>query len=159
LARRAQLGPEGAGPVLRRTLKYQLIMALPVAVGLALLAPRVVPFLFHHGDFLEAGVSLRILSLGLPLIFLNLTSRYVLAALDAQRSYLRAMGLGLAVNVALCAALARPLGSVGACLGLLGGELAVFLACQRTLGRYLSLAALLADAARPALAAAVMGLV
>ena len=159
LARRAQLGPEGVAPVLRRTFKYQLIMALPLAAGLALLAPRVIPFLFRGGDFHPAGVALRILSLGLPLIFLNLTSRYVLAALDAQRPYLQAIALGLVVNLALCAALARPLGAVGACVGLLGGELAVFLACQRTLGRFVSVGALLAEAARPALAAAVMALV
>ncbi len=159
LARRAPLGPEGVGPVLRKTLKVQLVMALPLAVGLALLAERVIPILFHGGGFLPAGVALRILSLGLPLIFLNLTSRYVLAALDAQRAYLRAIALGLAVNVALSAALAGALGFVGACVGLLAGELAVFLMCQRTLGRYVSTPAVLAELARPALAAAAMGLV
>jgi len=158
-ARRAQLSPNGIGPVLRKTIKYQLVMALPIAVGLSLLSERVIPFLFHHGDFLAASGALRVLSLGLPLIFLNLTSRYVLAALDAQRSYLLAIVIGLGVNVALSAVLARPLGAVGACLGLLGGELAVFLACQRTLGRHVSIPAVMAELARPALAAAVMGLV
>jgi O-antigen/teichoic acid export membrane protein len=158
-ARRAQMSPDGIGRVLCKIIKIQLVMAMPIAVGLSLLSERVIPFLFHHGDFTAASGALRVLSLGLPLIFLNLTSRYVLAALDAQRSYLVAIVFGLVVNVGLSAALARPLGAVGACLGLLGGELAVFLACQRTLGRHLAIPAVIAEAARPALAALVMGLV
>lgn len=158
-SRRAQHGVSGFAPVLRKTVKYQLIMALPLAVGLALLAERVIPFLFQRGGFLEASDALRVISLGLPLIFLNLTARYLLAALDSQRSYLLAIAVGLVVNVAVTAALARPLGAVGAGLGLLAGELAVFLACQRTLGRYVGIPALLAEAGRPALAALVMGLV
>jgi O-antigen/teichoic acid export membrane protein len=159
LARRAQLGRDGIASLVRRTFKYQLVMALPIAVGLALLAPRVIPFLFHGGSFVQAGGALRILSLGLPLIFLNLTARYVLTALDAQRSYLIAIAIGLVVNVALSAALARPLGFTGACVGLLGGELAVFIACQRTLGRYVPVSAVLLELGRPAIAAAGMGLV
>jgi len=157
-ARRAQLGGDRIGPVLRKTLRYQLVMAMPIAVGLSLLAERVIPFLFHRADFQAAAGALQVLSLGLPLIFLNLTSRYVLAALDAQRSYLSAILLGLGVNVGLSAALAGPFGAVGAALGLLGGELAVFLACQRALGRHVGLRVVLAEAVRPALAAAVMGL-
>src|SRR5439155_17069734 len=97
-ARRAQLGRDRVGPVLRKILRYQLVMAMPVAVGPSLMAERVIPFLFHRADFQAAAGALRVLSLGLPLIFLNLTSRYVLAALDAQRSYLTAILLGLAVN-------------------------------------------------------------
>jgi O-antigen/teichoic acid export membrane protein len=157
LARRAQVGPAGIGPVLRKTLRYQLVMAMPIGIGLSLLAERVIPFLFHHGDFRAAAGALQVLSLGLPLIFLNLTSRYVLAALGAQRSYLSAILLGLGVNLGLSAALAGPLGSVGAALGLLGGELMVFFACQRALGRYVGMRAVLAESLRPALAAAVMG--
>ena len=158
-ARRAQLGASGIGPVLRKTIKYQLVMAMPIAVGLSLLAERVIPFLFHGGGFANAGPALRILSLGLPLIFLNLTSRYVLAAMDSQRSYLYAILAGLMVNVGLGAAFAAPLGAAGASLGLLGGELAVFLMCQRTLGRHVGVSAVLSELGRPALAAVVMGLV
>ena len=158
IARRAQNGSRGMGDVLRKTIKYQLVMAVPIAVGLSLLAERVIPFLFRHGDFHAAGGALRILSLGLPLIFLNLTSRYVLTAMNAQRSYLVAIVIGLAVNLALSAVLARPLGAVGACVGLLGGELAVFLACQRILGRFVGITTIVAEMAKPALAGVVMGL-
>jgi O-antigen/teichoic acid export membrane protein len=157
LARARQVGPHGVGSVLRRTLRYQLVMAMPIAVGLSLLAERVIPVPVPPRRLRAASGALKVLSLGLPLIFLNLTSRYVLAALDAQRSYLSAIMVGLAVNVGLSAALAGPFGSVGAALGLLGGELAVFIACQRALGRYMGLRAVLAESVRPALAALVMG--
>jgi O-antigen/teichoic acid export membrane protein len=159
IARRAQLGKELIGPVLRKTIKYQVVMAMPIAVGLSLLAERVIPFLFHQADFVAAAGALRIMSLGLPLIFLNLTARYVLTAMDAQRSYLLAILLGLGVNVALTASLAGPFGASGACLGLLGGELAVLIAWQRKLRHHVGWRAVVAESARPALAAAAMGLI
>ena len=158
-SRRAKLDPEGIGRVLRRTVKYQIVMAVPIAVGLAIMAERVIQFLFHGGGFVEAGGALRVISLGLPLVFLNLTARYMLTALDAQRAYLSAIVVGLMVNVGLSAAFAAPLGATGAAVGLLAGELAVFLVCQRTLRRHVGVGPVLAELGRPALAALVMGLV
>src|SRR5262249_7967981 len=51
------------------------------------------------------------------------------------------------------------LGFLGACIGLLAGELAVFLTCQRTLGRYLPMTDILRESVKPTLAALAMGLV
>jgi len=90
---------------------------------------------------------------------LNLMSRYVLAALNQQRAYLRAIALGLIVNVAVSASVIRALGFMGACLGLLAGELAVLIVCLRTLSRYLPVRDLLRESVKPMAAALVMGLV
>ena len=157
LARAAQLGPDSVRTVLRSAVKYQLLAALPLSVGLFLLSTRVVRLLLHGGSFQQAGIALMVLSLGLALIFLNLMSRYVLAALDQQRAYLRAIVVGLVVNVALSAALIHTIGFLGACVGLLGGEITVLLVCQRTLGRHLPAASLFREAVRPLAAALGMG--
>jgi len=159
LARGAQRGVEAVRPVLRSAIKFQFLAALPISVGLALLSGRVVPLLLHHGDFRKAGVALMIISLGLSLIFLNLLSRYVLTAFDQQRAYLRAILVGLAVNVATSAALIPTLGFVGACVGVLAGEVAVTIVCQWTLARYAPPGDLLREAVRPLAAALGMGVV
>ncbi len=159
LARAAQLGAEAVRPTLRRAVKFQFLIAFPMTVGLVLLAERLIPLLFHGGGFRESAVALKVIGLGLTLIFLNLMSRYVLAAMNEQRAYLRAIVTGLVVNVGASAALIPSLGFLGACIGLLAGELTVLFGCQWTLRRYLPYPDLLREAGRPLLAALGMGVV
>ena len=159
LARAAQHGADAVRPTLRRAVKFQFLIAFPLTVGLVLLAERLIPLLFHGDSFSQSAIALRVIGLGLTLIFLNLMSRYVLAALNEQRAYLRAIVTGLIVNVSVSAVLIPSIGFMGACVGLLAGELAVMLGCQWTLRRYLPPGDLLREAGRPLLAALGMGVV
>jgi O-antigen/teichoic acid export membrane protein len=159
LARAARRGAEAIRPTLRRAVKFQFLIAMPMSVGLFLLAERIIPLLFHGGGFRESAIALRTIGLGLILIFLNLMSRYVLAALDEQRAYLRAIVFGLIVNVGVSATLIPGMGYLGACFGLLAGEFTVMLGCQLTLRRYLPMLDLVREAGRPLLAALGMGAV
>lgn len=157
LSRAAHLGAEAVRPVLRSAVKFQFLAALPLSVGLFLLSRRVVPLLLHRGSFERAGVALGVMSLGLTLIFLNLMSRYVLAAVDRQRAYLGAILVGLAVNATVSVLTIRTQGYIGACLGLLAGEAAVLLVCQHTLARFAPRWELAREGIRPLLAALAMG--
>lgn len=159
LARLVPQGPRRVGAALRRLIKFQLLAALPLSVGLFLLAEPVLRLLFHVDGVRQAGMALKVISLGLALIFLNLMCRYVLAALDEQRSYLRAMVLGLLVNVVLSAALIHWMGFTGACLGLIAGELTVLAICMQGLRDYVHPLDFLRELWRPFLAAAGMGAV
>lgn len=159
LARVAQRGAEAVRPTLRRAIKFQFLIAFPITVGLVLLAERLIPLLFHGGGFRQSALALKVIGLGLTLIFLNLMSRYVLAALNEQRAYLRAIVGGLVVNVATSAALIPSIGFMGACAGLLAGELAVLFGCQWTLRRHVAYGDLLRQAWRPLIAALGMGVV
>ena len=159
LSRGAQVGADGVRPVLRSAVKFQFLAALPISVGLFLLSRRVVPLLLHHGNFERAGVALSVMSLGLTLIFLNLMSRYVLAAVDQQRAYLKAILVGLVVNATVSALTIRSYGYIGACLGLLAGEGAVLLVCQHALARFAPRWELAREGIRPLLAALAMGAV
>jgi O-antigen/teichoic acid export membrane protein len=145
--------------VLRSAIKFQFLAALPISAGLFLLSGRIVPMLLHHGDFRKAGVALMIISLGLGPIFLNLMFRYVLTALDLQGAYFRAILVGLFVNSVVCFVSIPRIGFVGACVGLLGGELAVLLMCQLALASYSSAEDLVREAVRPLAAAVGMGAV
>ncbi len=98
------------------------------------------------------------MSLGLTVMFLNLSSRYLLAALDRQRQYLRAILTGLIVNAVLCVVLIPSLGFLGACGALLGAEVAIAIVCHHALGGRVHLNELAGAAAKPLLAALGMGL-
>ncbi len=148
--------PELARP-LRAAFKYQLLVSLPLAAGLLLLADRIVPLLFHDASgYSQAGAALGITSLALPFVFFNLQSRYLLAAVGRQRVYLWAVVAGLVVNAIGCALTVPAWGVLGASWTFVSAELLVFVVCHRTLAGQVSYAALLGEAVRPALAAGVM---
>ena len=142
---------------LRAALKYQLLVALPIAAGLVLVADAIVPVMFHdRSGFGDAGAALRVMALAIPCVFLNLHARYLLAALDRQRRYLAAVALGLAVNVVGCIATARAFGALGAAWTFVAAEAVVFVVCQRALPAESRLWAMLAEVWRPLGAVALM---
>jgi O-antigen/teichoic acid export membrane protein len=157
LARGARGAPDGLRSDLRRTYRYVLVAAFPLTIGLALLAPALIEMLFHGRGFERSALALRGLSPALPLIFLNLASRYALAALDRQERYLRGVFAGLVVNAGLCAALVPLRGFMGACIAYVAAELTIWLVCQHALAHLVAPAELARDAAKPLLAAAGMG--
>lgn len=159
IARYAKHDPQKLRDALRKTSKYQIVVTLPMVVGLYLLSERVIPLLFHGDDFQSAGTALKIMSLGLTVIFLNLMARYVLAALERQQDYLKSIVAGFVVNAALCFALIPRFGFLGAIVAYLAAELAILCVCQWTLRRFVPVLDLLRDSVRPFLAAAGMGLV
>ena len=157
-ARRRGFERSGLAGPLRAALKVQLLAAVPIAAGLALLAGRIVPLLFHDGGYDRAAAALSVTALALPFVFLNLNARYLLAALGRQRAYLAAVCVGLAVNVAGCALSVRAFGALGAAWTFVAAEVLVFAVCQRALAAELPAAALAAEAWRPLAAAALMAL-
>jgi O-antigen/teichoic acid export membrane protein len=159
LSRVAVVGPSAVRPVLRRAVKFQLISALPLTVGLFALADRIVPILLKGADFAQAGVALQVMSVGFVFIFLNLMARYVLTALDSQRTYFLAILAGLVVNVAVSLLLIGRYGAAGACAALIAGELTVVVICAAALAKYLPLADWWREVPRPLAAALAMGLV
>jgi O-antigen/teichoic acid export membrane protein len=157
LSRQAQRGDSAISRALVRTTKYQLMITMPVMVGLFLLAQRLVPMLLHGGNYGQAGVALKVMSLGLTFVFLNLMARYILTAIDRQRHYLNAVLLGLATNAALCAVLIPRWRFLGACVAWVGAEAAIFTVCQMALSRYVSLGETIRQGQKPLLAALAMG--
>jgi len=144
---------------LRAALKYQLLVALPIAAGLVLVADAIVPVMFHdRSGFGDAGAALRVMALAIPCVFLNLHARYLLAAIGRQRVYLAAVCVGLVANVVGCLVTARAFGALGAAWTFLGAEILVFAVCQASLAATVPLTALLAQAWRPLAAALLMGL-
>ena len=140
------------------TFKYLVMTALPLTAGLFLLAPPIISLLFLGRGFDPAATGLEVLSLSLVLSFLNISSRYVLTALDRQRQYLHAIVAGVIANVALCAALIPHFGFLGACGAFLGAEATIWVMCRRALAVRPPLRELAREALIPLIAAVGMGL-
>jgi len=142
---------------LRSASKYQLLVSLPLAAGLFMVADRMVPLLFREGAGYERAAStLGVTSLALPFVFLNLQSRYLLAAVGRQRVYLFGVVTGLLVNVLGCLLTVPAFGVTGAAWTFVVAEMLVFVACHGALARHLGYGALFREALRPAAAALIM---
>jgi O-antigen/teichoic acid export membrane protein len=159
LARRAVHQPQPLRHALRHTYRAQALLSPALTVGLFLLAEPIVALLFRGDAMRPAAQGLRIMSLSMTLLFLNLTSRYALTAMDRQREYLKAIVAGLLAGVGTGLLLIPAHGFRGACVATVAGELATAWVCHRALRQQLSMRRLLADLWRPALAALGMGAV
>ncbi len=157
LSRRAQLGREAMETPLLHTTKYQLLVALPLTAALLTLAPQLVPFLFPKGGYGDAVVAFQVTSLALLFVFMNLMARYVLTAVDRQSDYLRAIVVGMVVNIVLCALLIPRFRFLGAGAAWVIAEISIFAVCQWSLSSYVRFAAVLRELWRPLLAALAMG--
>lgn len=155
-ARHARNDPIALRRGLRYALKYQCVLALPLTVGLFMLAPRVIALLFHRPGYEQAALGLQVTSLGLPMIFLNLLSRYSLAAMDRERRYLHAVLVGLLVNLAACALLVPRWGFLGACTAYIGAETSITLVSWSGLFRFIGPFDRVSTLVKPAVAAAGM---
>jgi len=120
----------------RRTLRFLSVLALPIPVALTVLADRVIG-LFFDAAFAGAVPALQVLSWALVLVFPNALYANLFTALGRQGLYAASAGACLGVNLVVDLLLIPRLGVLGACLGTLAAELALFAAgtgCLRRLG-------------------------
>jgi O-antigen/teichoic acid export membrane protein len=119
--RRHAESEEGAGPLYQRALGGIVLIGVPAAVGLYLVAPRAVILLF--GESFGAAVPvLRILA---PLVFANCVSRIMavfLLAIDRIAARSRHEARAMAVNLIGLLVLVPPFGIAGAALAILVAE-------------------------------------
>jgi O-antigen/teichoic acid export membrane protein len=113
LARRAEGDPGAMRAAQDRTLQAMLLLAFPLAMGLAMLAPALVLF-FTRDEVASYGSSatiLAILAWFLPLSFVNGLIQYVLIARNQQRAITGAFLVGAVFNL-LANLLAMPLATL-----------------------------------------------
>jgi len=82
------------------TVRYLLLISIPVSVGMILLAPKILGLLYG-ASFETAGPALKIMALGFPLLCLNDLASYLLLSQNKTRSVLRIAGLAVVFNVLL----------------------------------------------------------
>lgn len=168
LARRAAGERAALDQAQGRTLQILLILAFPLAMGMAALADQLI-WIFTRSQFAGYGPSITVLTIlawFLPLSFANGLLQYVLIALNRQSAITRAFLIGAAFNLVAnlvaiplaTVALGRPdLALYAAAAITVLSEVVLYLVFRPLLAREEVRPRLIARSWRPALAALVMG--
>jgi O-antigen/teichoic acid export membrane protein len=122
LSRLAAAGDmEGFGRIYRRSLKFLLLLGVPVAVLGWAFADLVVTRVLGSA-YAETVQVFRLLSLAFPLIFAGSLFPFVFAALDRQLTFVALSVVGLALRAGTAFLLIPVIGFMGACYGVLLAE-------------------------------------
>jgi len=125
---------EGRGLVRQRTSATLCLFAAPAAVGLFLVAPRLVPFVFG-AEFAPAAPWLRLLTLALVPLFLNGLLSWALIAAGRAPLLPWLLAARIAAAFALALVLVPRFGATGAAVGFVTAEVFLLLlglaACSR----------------------------
>jgi O-antigen/teichoic acid export membrane protein len=123
--------------------RLALALAMPLALGMLLVAERFTPLFFGAG-YAPVATLLRVLAPLVPIIALsNVLGVQLLAATGRERLLSRSVLLGAVLNILLNALLIPRYGALGAAIGSVFAELGVTLAQCRMLRRELPLGRLL----------------
>jgi O-antigen/teichoic acid export membrane protein len=109
----------------QKAVKYLLILAFPIAFGIAILAEPIIQ-LFYGTDFLPAVPALRILAFYVPFIFLNSILGVMLASTNRQRLRLYCYLTSTIVRILLGIILVTNLSLTGAAIAIVVSEALLF---------------------------------
>lgn len=124
LSRAAHVDRAAVNRLFEKTTVILWAASLPISIGISMSAePMIVAT--AGPDFIRAALPLQILIWATGLIFINAQLRFVLTALDEERTYWRLICWTLAVKVGLEAVMIPVWGLYGACVGNLLGEVAL----------------------------------
>jgi O-antigen/teichoic acid export membrane protein len=155
LARLHEHDPSRGRSLALATMRVQLLVSIPMAVGLACVAEPLLVALYGAPGAASL-VSLRILALAVPLAFVNLQLLTVLMAGDRPSVPPLATGVATALNVVANLVLIPRFGGPGAALATVLSELAILAIAAPAAARQLPFGALAPTLVRSSVAALVM---
>ena len=124
LSRAAHVDRAAVNRLFEKTTVVLWAASLPISIGISMAAEPMI-IATAGPDFIRAALPLQILIWATGLIFINAQLRFVLTALDEERTYWRLICWTLAVKVGLEAVMIPVWGLYGACVGNLLGEVAL----------------------------------
>jgi len=96
--------------------RYLLLVGLPIALGLALLAPKIINLIFG-ANFDSSATILSLLACGVPFLFMHGLFGFALGAVHLQNKNLRANFIAIIINIAATLVLVPRLAEAGAAIG------------------------------------------
>lgn len=82
-------------------LSLLLVVGIPICAALLVLAPAILRFIYGRAEFLEAAPALRVLAVGVLVLYVNAALSWALVSLDMERRIMFVPLAALALNVAL----------------------------------------------------------
>ncbi len=140
----------------KKSFKYLTILSLPIAVGVSLLSPQIIHFIYPK--FLPSILVLQILIWAIPITFLNYIFGTIIPAMNRQNLLLKITFISMTVNISLNLVLIPIYSYIGAAVVTILTELIVFILCFYILSRSFCKIKLTSVIIKPALASIVMAL-
>ncbi len=141
------------------SLRFLLILALPIAVGTPFVARELILFLAGESFLPDSAIVLQILIWFLPFSFINQVTQYVLIAIHQQRHLTRAFIIGVLFNLVANLIFIPLYGYRAAAVTTILSEWALLIPFYLLVRRHLCTVPWFDIAWRPTVAAAVMGTV
>jgi len=142
--------------VYERAFKYLFYTGLPIAVGVTLLAERII-LLIYGQEYLNATGALQILIWALAFIFVNGLLGNTLVATNQQKRATCIIGGAAILNVILNVLMIPSLSYKGAAIATVASEMFVFLFCSIALSKSVAPSPLFKIYQKPLLATLIMG--
>lgn len=121
MVRAYKTDPKTLRPLVRRAIKYLLVISLPIAVGGIILADPIVVTLYTE-EFLNSSPILQIMLCALPSLFLLELLGRLSNTVHLERELARITVINAVITIALNLLLVYTLGTLGAALALLVGR-------------------------------------
>lgn len=115
LSRQAATTPQHLPQIYERSLRYLMLMALPIAVGAWVLADQLIPFMFKKA-YLPSVPVVQIIIWVIPLMFISEFLGYVVVVAGKESLVARSIMISTGVNVVMNLVLVPIFGLIGAAL-------------------------------------------
>ncbi len=156
LSNLAVSAPDSLETIYRRCLRYLFALALPMSVGLFILADKIILFIYGK-EFVESVLLLKILSLALAFSFTNILLWTVLSSMNKQAVSAFCLGLTVIVLAILDVLLIPRWSYTGATIAQVGAEIFLFAASFSFVTKYLGFIFLPGLMVKPGVASLGMG--
>lgn len=158
MARSSKRDRELLADIFNRSLRYLVLLSIPIGVGIFLLAPRIILFVYGEG-FGNAALALRILIWAEVLVFVNYLCGHLLNVIDKQKTFTKIIGITAGLNIVLNFILIPKYTFVGAGVATLLSEILIFILMFYFVKKYFIRMNILAVVWRPVLASLVMAII
>lgn len=125
LAKLSSLSRDKTMFLFKKSFYYMVLLALPIATGLFLLADRIVLYAYSSA-FSNSAVALQVLAASLIFVFVNYLMGYLLNAIDRQKLFTLAVSVTALLNIVLNLLLIPRYSYIGAAYATLISEIISF---------------------------------
>lgn len=119
-----------------KSLKYLLMIVLPIAAGTTLLADRIILLIYKNNDFINSIFTLKILIWIIVLSFSNNIFYVAFSSINKERKFVYIQILGTLINISICLLLIPVLAHNGIAIATVLAELIVFILALLIISKY-----------------------
>ncbi|MCJ7813602.1 flippase [bacterium] len=125
----------GVNKTLQRSIKYLLMLILPISVGTTLLADKII-LLFYDETFIQSIFTLRIIIWVIVLSFTNTIFNAAFCSINKEKKFLRFQTFALIMNIILCLLLIPVIAHNGVAIATIASQLCTFILADIGISRY-----------------------